>query len=342
MLSADLSAGGRERRGGSPARPSARRDRGPAPGAALVARLGASAAVWIAVAALAAGLLLCARRGPGGIAAPAGAGPLSAAVAVGAVLALAVDRLVPHLTVHRFAVRLGLSLVIAALVPAGATAPGGDRGTASRLAALPALVAAAAVMLAPLGSRARAARPPGRRATVRPTPPTPAAPDRPARAAAPSPPADAPAAPPSPVEPPATAPPPIAPRAADAAAEEAPAQEGVCRQRLERYVSIADATETVRGRIVLSVAAGSRSATGHVGFCPPFQQQPQVEVGTSCEAVEAAIVAAEILPWGVRVECRLDEPADEAIDIPVDILARAALVAGDPADAAPAPRPGES
>ncbi|MFM7248263.1 MAG: hypothetical protein ACKO5R_00005 [Planctomycetaceae bacterium] len=334
MLSADLSAGGRERSGGSPARPSARRDGRLAADAALAARLGASAAAAIATAALAAGMLLWARRGVGGLAAPLGAGPLTAAVVVGAALALAVDRLLPRMTAPRFAVRLGLAMAIAALVPAGAVAPGGGRAAAGRLASLPALVAAAAVMLAPLGGHGHAAHRRGRRPSERPAS---APPDRPARAAAPAPPADVPAAPQAPADAPAA--PPIASPVAQPAVEDTPCPEGVFRQRLERYVSTADATETVRGRIVLSVAAGSRSATGHVGFCPPFHQQPQVEVGTSCEAVEAAIVAAEILPWGVRVECRLDEPADEAIDIPVDILARAALVAGDPPDAPSAPRP---
>lgn len=331
MLSADLSAGGRERRGGSPARPSARRDGRLAADAVLAARLGASAAASIAVAALAAGLLLWARRGVGGLAAPLGAGPLTAAVVVGAALALAVDRLSPRMTAPRFAVRLGLAMALAALVPSGAVAPEGGGAAAGRLAALPALAAAAAVMLAPLGGRGHAARRRGRRPTKRPA----LAPrDRPARAAAP---ADVPTAPQAPADAPAA--PPIASPVAHPAAEYTPGPEGEFRQRLERYVSPADATETVRGRIVLSVAAGSRSAIGHVGFCPPFHQQPQIEVGTSCESVEAAIVAAEILPWGVRVECRLDEPADEAIDIPVDILARAALVAGDPADAPSAPRP---
>jgi hypothetical protein len=30
-----------------------------------------------------------------------------------------------------------------------------------------------------------------------------------------------------------------------------------------------------------------------------------------------------VLPWGVRIECRLDDPAQETIEIPVDILATA-------------------
>jgi hypothetical protein len=35
------------------------------------------------------------------------------------------------------------------------------------------------------------------------------------------------------------------------------------------------------------------------------------------------VTAAEVLPWGVRVECRLAEPAEEPLEIPVDVLAKA-------------------
>ena len=105
-------------------------------------------------------------------------------------------------------------------------------------------------------------------------------------------------------------------------------------QRFERVLEPGERGEVVRGTILLRVAAGSRSAIGHVGFCPPFAQIPRVEAGTTCEEVEATVVAAEVLPWGVRVECRLDEAADESIDVPVDILARSAAPL-DPSDIAP-------
>ena len=97
------------------------------------------------------------------------------------------------------------------------------------------------------------------------------------------------------------------------------------QQRFERLLLADEGVDCMRGTIHLSVAAGARSAIGHVGFCPPFHEVPHVEVGTRSEAVEAAIVAAEILPWGVRVECRLDDTADETIEIPVDVVARAPL-----------------
>jgi hypothetical protein len=91
-------------------------------------------------------------------------------------------------------------------------------------------------------------------------------------------------------------------------------------QQQER-VTRADGTECVRGRLFLAVPTGVRTASGHVGFCPPFMTIPTVEVTTSYDEVEAIVTATEVLPWGVRIECRLDEPADEAFEIPIDIVA---------------------
>lgn len=92
-------------------------------------------------------------------------------------------------------------------------------------------------------------------------------------------------------------------------------------QRFERYEL--DGFDCLRGTLSLKVPEGSRTAYGHVGFCPSFRQVPRVEASTSYDGVEAIVSAAEIVPWGVRIECRLDEPADEPIEIPVDVVARA-------------------
>ena len=91
-------------------------------------------------------------------------------------------------------------------------------------------------------------------------------------------------------------------------------------QQQERFTR-ADGTECVRGRLFLAVPTGVRTASGHVGFCPPFATIPTVEVTTTYDEVEAIVTATEVLPWGVRVECRLDEPADEPFEIPIDIVA---------------------
>lgn len=95
---------------------------------------------------------------------------------------------------------------------------------------------------------------------------------------------------------------------------------GSLLQRFER-VALPGGGECVRGRLCLVVPEGSRSGSTHMGFCPPFASVPAVEVTTNYDGVEAVVSAAEVLPWGIRIECRLDEPAEEAIEIPVDVVA---------------------
>lgn len=101
-------------------------------------------------------------------------------------------------------------------------------------------------------------------------------------------------------------------------------------QHQQRFTR-ADGSEYIRGRLFLAVPTGVRTASGHVGFCPPFVTIPTVDVTTAYDEVEAIVAAAEVLPWGVRVECRLDEPADEPFEIPIDIVATSASLSSQPA-----------
>ena len=95
---------------------------------------------------------------------------------------------------------------------------------------------------------------------------------------------------------------------------------GSLLQRFER-LALPDGGECVRGRLSVVVSEGSRSGYAHVGFCPPLASQPTIDISTDYDGVEAVVSAAEVLPWGARIECRLDEPAEETVEIPVDILA---------------------
>jgi hypothetical protein len=96
---------------------------------------------------------------------------------------------------------------------------------------------------------------------------------------------------------------------------------GRFRQRFTRYDG-RKGGDRLRGRINVEVGAGARLAHGHVGFCPAFAATPAVEVTTDYDGVEATVAAAEVLPWGVRVEVRLAEPAEEPLEIPVDLLVK--------------------
>jgi hypothetical protein len=101
------------------------------------------------------------------------------------------------------------------------------------------------------------------------------------------------------------------------------ASAGHLLQRFERHEL--DGTDCLRGTLTLMVPQGARAVHGHVGFCPSFRHVPAVEATTAYDGVEAVITAAEVVPWGVRIECRLDEPAEEPVEIPVDVVARSPL-----------------
>jgi len=230
-------------------------------------------------------------------------------------------------TLQRLAVRLGLALTLAATLP-GPSALLAPHESPLWLVAIAGAVAAAVIaMVAPiapwLGRRPEPARRrsdgtrrhSGEREPFPPSEQRRRRTDRVRRrpATEPSPPATPPVAEPA------------LPHAIHVAPDAPAPPAAVIQQRFERYLLPDERMECLRGTLHLAVVAGSRLVTGHVGFCPPFHQLPQVEVGTACEEVEATITAAEVLPWGVRVECRLDEPADETILIPIDVVARAPL-----------------
>lgn len=95
---------------------------------------------------------------------------------------------------------------------------------------------------------------------------------------------------------------------------------GRLRQEQQRFEPAPD-TDCLRGRLMLTLPAGAKTAHGHVGFCPAFVETPRMRVTTDYDGVEAVVAAAEVLPWGVRLECRLAEPAEEPLEIPIDFLA---------------------
>jgi hypothetical protein len=105
---------------------------------------------------------------------------------------------------------------------------------------------------------------------------------------------------------------------------------GMLRQRLERFVTV-DGEDCLRGTLMIEVPTGGRSGCGHVGFCPTFMELPDVQVSTDYDEADVTVAAVEILPWGVRIECRLDDPAERPLRVPVAIAARGASPVSPPA-----------
>jgi hypothetical protein len=296
---ASLPAGGRRvipLPGGWPQGPAGRRS----PAAWVVAPLVRSAAASGAAAAVASGLLLAARRLAGGFAA-ADSGLVWMTLGGGLVLLGVADsgRRAGAPLAWSLAARAGILLAVAAV----ALPP-----RAGDWAAILALAIAAAVGVLP-PPRVRGGRDQWRAWSPRPQAATrPAVAERGSAAVSPPPP---PAAPAPAAEPPAAHPSPILSSAAL----------GRLHQRLERYES-AEGIDCVWGHVRLSIPAGGKATHAHIGFCPAFTATPTVEVSTDYDGVEALVTAAEVLPWGVRIECRLSEPAEEPLEIPVDLVAQ--------------------
>lgn len=86
---------------------------------------------------------------------------------------------------------------------------------------------------------------------------------------------------------------------------------GASRQRLtQEYTraSLADGQELIRGALHLALLDGTRVATAHVAFCPPFAERPQFDVrltaGPACR-----VKLGQLLPQGARIEIKLHAPA---------------------------------
>lgn len=94
--------------------------------------------------------------------------------------------------------------------------------------------------------------------------------------------------------------------------------------------------ERVCGTVLVSFRTGDRLAVAHVGFCPPLQETPAVQLSTAYDELDAVVAAGEVLPWGIRIECRLEEAAEEPFDIPVDFVASSTRL---PRERLPAPIP---
>lgn len=271
---------------------------------APLAGIFAAAAVGMAATAAAGGLTLLVRRLAGGFEAapPAALNWLVAAAGIALVAAVDAAGRVPGPAgslawLASGLARLGLVAAAVAMLP---TMSG--IGWAERLASLAALLVAATAVVAPRPARlwTPPSNPARKRRAVSAPPVPPAAPVPQHRSDATQPPevCPLPLAPPLPLPPPAG-----------------------FRQRLERFETAAG-EDCIRGQAILAVSTGSRTGHAHVGFCPSFASVPMVEATTDYDGVEAELIVAEVLPWGVRLECRLAEPAEEPLDIPVDFLAR--------------------
>ena len=82
-----------------------------------------------------------------------------------------------------------------------------------------------------------------------------------------------------------------------------------------------DRAATVEGWLRAQFAPGERTINAHVAFCPAFLGPPEVEVEL-VGGPECSIRQALVLPWGVRFELKLAEPAAAPSCVTFEFLAR--------------------
>jgi hypothetical protein len=64
--------------------------------------------------------------------------------------------------------------------------------------------------------------------------------------------------------------------------------------------------DELRGWAMVELAAGQRTAMLHVAFCPTFTATPAIQA-RQASGPTARVKAAQILPWGARIEVKLSE-----------------------------------
>lgn len=83
----------------------------------------------------------------------------------------------------------------------------------------------------------------------------------------------------------------------------------------------ADGSEVLAGWLRVEMAAGQRTASLHVAFCPPFAQSPRLAV-EQLGGPAARIKTMQLLPYGVRFDLKLDQPSPAPASVLLQFAAR--------------------
>lgn len=80
--------------------------------------------------------------------------------------------------------------------------------------------------------------------------------------------------------------------------------------------------EELSGWLRLPFAAGQRTGSVHVAFCPPLCVTPKMEV-EQIEGPAVRIKTAQLLPYGARFDLKLAVPTEESTAVLLQFSARA-------------------
>jgi hypothetical protein len=84
----------------------------------------------------------------------------------------------------------------------------------------------------------------------------------------------------------------------------------------------ADGSENLAGWVRLPFAAGQRTGSIHVAFCPPLCATPELLV-EQIDGPAARIKTAQLLPYGARLDLKLAVAATEPATVLLQFTARA-------------------
>jgi hypothetical protein len=103
--------------------------------------------------------------------------------------------------------------------------------------------------------------------------------------------------------------------------------ESMAPNEIQRLVRVRDADggEAIHGTLRADFVAGQRQATLHVGFCPPLQRAPVVEVEVG-DGPDAEVKVSQAFAHGARLEVRLAAVAEEDCCVIVELSAKAAAL----------------
>jgi hypothetical protein len=91
-------------------------------------------------------------------------------------------------------------------------------------------------------------------------------------------------------------------------------------QQLTRSTA-ADGTEEIAGWLRVAFAAGQRTASVHLAFCPPFARMPELSV-EQIDGPTARIKTAQVLPYGARLDLKLQAAGEMPEDVMLQFSAR--------------------
>ncbi|MBI3838323.1 MAG: hypothetical protein HY288_10380 [Planctomycetia bacterium] len=97
--------------------------------------------------------------------------------------------------------------------------------------------------------------------------------------------------------------------------ESAEELDAISQQVMRRRQS--DGSEAIEGWVRAEFSPGQRHAAAHLAICPPLDRVPEC-FAEQMDGPAAHIKIAQVLPYGVRFEIKLDKPAEQASSVIVE------------------------